>query len=140
MVFNKITNKNYKLLIWSVFICYILCSSLLIWIDLCLIVLIYVSFMICKQLWHRWVELILSCLEPNKNDTNYQREAKKWIHTQTCLFWFMFLYISSDIQDYFDYIIKKHEALTNNSPIRTCVYTIENRITFKIKHVIISTL
>ena len=49
-------------------------------------------------------------------------------------------YSALDIQDYFDYIIKKHEALANNSPIRTYVYKKENRIKFKIKHVIISTL
>ena len=33
----------------------------------------------------------------------------------------------SDIQDYFEYIIKKHEKLTDN------LENIENRITFKIK-------
>ena len=30
---------------------------------------------------------------------------------------------------YFDFIIKNHETQTNNSPIRTCVNKIENRIT-----------
>ena len=28
------------------------------------------------------------------------------------------LYSTSDIQDYFDYIIKKHEKVTDNPPIR----------------------
>ena len=42
-------------------------------------------------------------------------------------------YSVSDIQDYFDFIIKNHETATDNSSIRICVKTIENRITFKIK-------
>ena len=33
----------------------------------------------------------------------------------------------------FEYIIKKHETLTDNPPIRTYINKIENRITFKIK-------
>ena len=37
----------------------------------------------------------------------------------------------SDIQDYFEYIIKKYEAMTDNPSIY--VNDIENRITFKIK-------
>ena len=39
----------------------------------------------------------------------------------------------SDIKDYFENIIKKHETLTENPPIRIYVNKIENRITFKIK-------
>ena len=39
----------------------------------------------------------------------------------------------SDIQDYFDYIIKKHNTVTDNSVIRTNVNKIENSIAFKIK-------
>ena len=39
----------------------------------------------------------------------------------------------SDIQDYFEYSIKKHEAVSDNSPKRKYVYKIENRIIFKIK-------
>ena len=42
-------------------------------------------------------------------------------------------YSVSDIQDYFEYIIKKHETVTYNPPIRTHVNNIENRITFRIK-------
>ena len=42
-------------------------------------------------------------------------------------------YSVSDIQDYFEYIINKHETMTNNPPIRIYVNKIENRITFKIK-------
>ena len=39
----------------------------------------------------------------------------------------------SDIQDYFQYILKKHEIVTDNPSIRIYVNKIENRITFKIK-------
>ena len=39
----------------------------------------------------------------------------------------------SDIQDYFEYILRKHEAIINNLPIRIYVNKIENRIMFKIK-------
>ena len=43
------------------------------------------------------------------------------------------LYSASNIQDHIDYIIKKHETVTENPPIRIYVNKIENRITFKIK-------
>ena len=39
----------------------------------------------------------------------------------------------SDVQDYFDYIIKRHQIATNNDSIRKYVNEIEKRITFKIK-------
>ena len=39
----------------------------------------------------------------------------------------------SDIQDYFEYIFKKHEAITNNLLIMIYLNKIENRNTFKIK-------
>ena len=42
-------------------------------------------------------------------------------------------YSVSDIQDYLEYILKKHEANTDKPPIQIYVDKIENRITFKIK-------
>ena len=42
-------------------------------------------------------------------------------------------YSISDIQDYFEFIIKKHETLTKNPPIQIYPNKIENRIVFKIK-------
>ena len=39
----------------------------------------------------------------------------------------------SDIQDYFKYIFKKHETVSDNPSIRIYVNTTENRIKFKIK-------
>ena len=39
----------------------------------------------------------------------------------------------SDIQDYFEYIIKKHETIANNPPVQIYVNRIKIRIVFKIK-------
>ena len=42
-------------------------------------------------------------------------------------------YSISDIQNYFKYIIKKHETILNTSPILVYINKIKNRIVFKIK-------
>ena len=42
-------------------------------------------------------------------------------------------YSVSDIQDYFEYIIKKHETVTDNPSTTIYVNKIENRITFNIR-------
>ena len=42
-------------------------------------------------------------------------------------------YSVSDIQDYFEYILKKHSESVDNPSIRMYANRIENRITFKIK-------
>ena len=42
-------------------------------------------------------------------------------------------YSIPDIQDYFEFIIKKHETLTENPQIQIYTNKIENRIVFKIK-------
>ena len=39
----------------------------------------------------------------------------------------------SDIQDYIEYIIKKHEILTTFPPIHVYINKINNRLVFKIK-------
>ena len=39
----------------------------------------------------------------------------------------------SDIQNYFEYIIKKHETIADNPPVQIYVNKIKNRIVFKIK-------
>ena len=43
-------------------------------------------------------------------------------------------YLVSDIQDYFEYILKKHSESVDNPSIRIYVNKIENRITIKIKN------
>ena len=42
-------------------------------------------------------------------------------------------YNISEIQDYIEYIIKKHETIGENAPILIYANTINNRIVFKIK-------
>ena len=42
-------------------------------------------------------------------------------------------YSIADIQDYIEFIIKKHETLTENPPIAIYPNKIKNRIIFKIK-------
>ena len=43
-------------------------------------------------------------------------------------------YSLSDIQDYIEYIIKKHETLTTIPPIYVYISRISNRLVFKIKN------
>ena len=42
-------------------------------------------------------------------------------------------YSVSDIQDYFEYIIEKHETIADNPPVKIYVNKIKSRIVFKIK-------
>ena len=42
-------------------------------------------------------------------------------------------YSISDIQDHFEFFIKKHETLTENPPVQIYPNKIKNRIVFKIK-------
>ena len=42
-------------------------------------------------------------------------------------------YFISGIQDYFEYIIKRHETITDNTPVKIYVNKIKNKIVFKIK-------
>ena len=42
-------------------------------------------------------------------------------------------YPFSDIQDYFEYIIKKHETIADNPPVQIYVNKIKNKIVFKVK-------
>ena len=42
-------------------------------------------------------------------------------------------YSASDTQDYFEYVIEKHETIANISPVQIYPNKIKNRIVFKIK-------
>ena len=42
-------------------------------------------------------------------------------------------YSITDIQGYFEFIIKKHETLTENPPVQIFPNKIKNRIVFKVK-------
>ena len=48
------------------------------------------------------------------------------------LVWLMDHILFSDIQDFFGYIIKKHETVADNPPEQMYVNKIKNRIVFKI--------
>ena len=49
------------------------------------------------------------------------------------LIYLMLLILFADIQDYFEFVIKKHELLTENLPIQIYPNRIKNRIVFKLK-------
>ena len=42
-------------------------------------------------------------------------------------------YSIADIQDYFEFIIKKHETLTENAPVQIYSNKVKNRTVFKVK-------
>ena len=42
-------------------------------------------------------------------------------------------YSIANIQDYFEFIIKKHKTLTENPPVQIYANKIQNRIVFKVK-------
>ena len=43
------------------------------------------------------------------------------------------LYSASDVQDYIEYILKKHETLTKIPPIHVYINGFNNRLVFKLK-------
>ena len=47
-------------------------------------------------------------------------------------------YAVSDIQDYFEYIIKKHKTFTDDRPIKTYVNKIKTKSSLKLKQGIIT--
>ena len=64
-----------------------------------------------------------------KND-KFKTSAPTWIEKFEL---FDGSYSVSEIQDNFEYVIKKHKKFTDNHPERIYVNTLENRITFKKK-------
>ena len=64
------------------------------------------------------------------NNNKFKISAPTWNYTFDLLDG---SYSISDIQDYFEYIIKKHETLTENPPVQFYRDKIKNRIAFKIK-------
>ena len=71
-----------------------------------------------------------------KNIKSEYNNNKFKIHALTCNDEFNLSdgsYSVSDIQDYFEYIIKKHEAIADNPPVQIYVNKIKNKIVFKIK-------
>ena len=80
---------------------------------------------------------ILTCTIYGKNmkvsnkSNKFKITAATWNEKNWIMWWVIFCI--RYIQDYFEYSIKKHEAVSDNSPKRKYVYKIENRIIFKIK-------
>ena len=69
-------------------------------------------------------------IKPEYNNNKFK------IHAPTCDDEFNLpngSYSVSDIQDYFEYIIKKHETIVDNPPVQIYMNKIKNRIVFKIK-------
>ena len=64
------------------------------------------------------------------NNNKFKISAWTWNDTFDLPDWSYFI---TDIQDYFKFIIKKHEALTKNPPVQIYPNKIKNRIVFKIK-------
>ena len=63
------------------------------------------------------------------NNNKFQISAQIGMMNLICLMdliWFL-------IQDYFEYIIKKHETVADNFPVQNYVNKIKNRIVFKVK-------
>ena len=63
------------------------------------------------------------------NNNKFKISAQIGMMNLICLMdliWFL-------IQDYFEYIIKKHETVADNLPVQNYVNKIKNRIVFKVK-------
>ena len=62
-------------------------------------------------------------------------EWRVWITCHISLILVLILVSNSvsNIQGYFEYIMKKHETVTDNSSVRIYVNKTENKISFKIK-------
>ena len=80
------------------------------------------------------VNLSIYCTSKNNkseyNNYKFKISAPTWNDTFDLLDG---SYSVSDIQDYFEFIIRKHETLTENPPIKTYLNKIKNRIAFEIK-------
>ena len=77
------------------------------------------------SIWYTWKN-IKSAYSNNK----FNISAPTWNDTS---FFPDSSYSIEDIQDYFEFIIKKHETLTENPPVQIYPNKIKNRIVFKIK-------
>ena len=64
------------------------------------------------------------------NNNKFKISAPTWIDTFDLTDG---SYSIANIQDYFGFIIKKHETLSENLPVQIYLHKIKNRIVFKIK-------
>ena len=70
-------------------------------------------------------------IKSSYNNNKFKKSAPTWSEEFELLDG---SYSISDIQDYFEYILKKHSESVDNPPIRIFVTKIKNRIMFKIKN------
>ena len=77
------------------------------------------------SIYYRWKNI-----KSEYNNNKFKIHAPTWNHEFSLL---DVSYSVSDIQNYFEYIIKKHETLADNHPVQIYVNKIKNRIVFKIK-------
>ena len=68
-------------------------------------------------------------IKPEYNNSKFKVSAQTWNDTFDLPDG---SYSISDIQDYFEFIIKKHETLTQNPPIQIYSNKIKKRIIFKV--------
>ena len=64
------------------------------------------------------------------NNNNFKISAPTWNYEFDLSGGYYFI---ADIQDYFEFIIKKHESLTENAPVQIYLNKIKKRIVFKLK-------
>ena len=69
-------------------------------------------------------------IKPACNNNKFKVSAPTWNDTFDLPDVSFFI---GDIQDYLEFIIKKHETLTENPPVEIYLNKIKNRIVFKIK-------
>ena len=91
-----------------------------------------------RKIWTTYIEIKanLSIYDTWKNIKSSYNNNKFQISTPTCNEEFILpdgSYSVSDIQDYFEYILKKHRENIDKPSIQIYINKIENRITFKIK-------
>ena len=72
----------------------------------------------------------LKNIKSQYNYNKFKTHAPNWNYTLTLDDG---SYSILDIQDYFEYMIKKHEAIADNPPVQIYVNKTKNRIIFKIK-------
>ena len=78
------------------------------------------------SIYYTWKNVKSSC-----NNNKFKLSAPTWSEEFELLDG---SYSISDIQDYFEYVLKKHCESVDNPSIRMYINRIENRITFKIKN------
>ena len=82
------------------------------------------------------IYLLQKSMKNSYKNNKIKMSAPTWIKElelpDILITWYRW-YSVSNIQNYFEYVIRKHKTFTDNPPVITYVDKIDNRITFKIK-------